>query len=72
MNLIILKSDIDSSDKLVSVKKALSNLSEILDWNVDFMDIDKVLRIECAQVISERAVIDQCKNVGIICEPLPE
>ncbi len=72
MNIIILKSDIDSTEKLKSVGKALSSLTEILDWNVDFLDIDKVLRIECTQIVSESEVIQHCKNVGIICEPLPE
>ena len=72
MNLIILKSDVDTREKYNTLQLAFSEYPRIKNWNVDSHDIDKVLRIEVDEPIREFDIIQFCRNNGINCESLPD
>lgn len=72
MNLIILKSDVDTREKYNTLELAFSRYPKIKNWNVDSQDIDRVLRIEADEPVEENEIIQFCRNNGINCECLPD
>jgi hypothetical protein len=43
---LVFKTNINNPRQVKSIATTLNNCSDILKWNVDLADIDKVLRIE--------------------------
>ena len=69
MKLLIYKTNI----KTQKVAKSLEPLFDALpveDWCVDMHDIDRVLRVEADERLSEKEMIDRLSLYGVLCEEL--
>lgn len=72
MNLLILKSNIDSRKGVRQVARVLDSHPAIKHWTVDLDDIDKVLRIEWQHFLSAVDIQRLLKPIGYHCENLPD
>ncbi len=70
MNILIFKTNINSTVKLNYVKYLFSRNPQIKQWSLDQEDIDNVLRIESAPNIIESDIINLLSKVNIVCEDL--
>ena len=71
VNLLIFKTNISSKKQVTKVAKLLNAEDEILRWNIDLQDIDRVLRIEAINV-SNREIISIIQKAGFFCEELAD
>ncbi|WP_420386316.1 hypothetical protein [Roseivirga sp.] len=53
-----------------SVDFVLSNVPNVLSWNLDFEDADQVLRIEMEEESFGHEIPNALSEFGIICEEL--
>ena len=68
---LVFKTNICSDTDLNFAAKILSQVAEILSWNVDRYDIDNVLRVEsCA--IEHSDIIKILCATGFQCQELPD
>lgn len=72
MELHIFQTDIRSRKKLKPVKAMLNSHSDILRWSIDLEDIDKVLKVEATENLSEDAVMDLVRHLGFHINRLPD
>ena len=70
MELLIFKTNIQTEGNLKAVEKLFVAQKAIADWSVDIEDVDKVMRVELAGLLSENEVIRLIKNIGLSCEVL--
>ena len=70
MEPLIFKTNIQSKRHLLEVEEVFDMHPSIASWNVDTEDIDKVLRIEQAQVLAVDEVIRLVSLLGLKCEVL--
>jgi hypothetical protein len=71
MFVLIFKTNIKNARQVKSVGTMLDGCPDILKWNVDLADIDKVLRIEATHEQCGR-VIDLVTRAGYACEELTD
>jgi hypothetical protein len=71
MEVLIFKTDIVGKADTEILRQLLDADRRIKTWNIDQNDIDNVLRIESSD-ISPADVIKLVKNLGYMCEELPE
>ncbi len=69
MNVLVFKTDIQS-DEVNDLKSILDIHPSVKVWSVDTQDIDKVLRVEAANGLSEMEVINLVRPQGFYCEVL--
>lgn len=72
MNVLVLRTNIESSSSLTHLEEAFSSYRSIHRWTVDLEDTDRVLRIETSGVIREREIIEIVNDLGYECQDLPE
>ncbi len=70
MQIGIFKTNIRYKKNLKALQKAFEPHPEIIKWSVDTEDIDKVLRVELTEHVSEKEVIDLVQHLGLVCELL--
>ncbi|MDN5216354.1 hypothetical protein QQ020_30075 [Fulvivirgaceae bacterium BMA12] len=70
MNILIFKTDIDCERRFNYVNYLFTNHPQIFQWTVDSKDVDKVLRVESSENITESDVIQLLRRIGIYCEEL--
>ncbi|MCF0070041.1 hypothetical protein LZD49_06130 [Dyadobacter sp. CY261] len=68
---MVFKTTINSPRHVKSIAATLDGCPEILKWNVDLGDIDKVLRIEATHAQCE-PVIEMVTRAGYACEELTD
>lgn len=68
---LVFKTNIEEEQPIHSLKEQLNNHPHILRWNIDWQDIDNVLRIEThlLRVNDIEAIVT---NAGYYCEELPD
>jgi hypothetical protein len=71
MEVLVFKTDIVGKADTEILRQLLDADRRIKTWNIDQNDIDNVLRIESSD-ISPADVIKLVKNLGYMCEELPE
>ncbi|WP_298421877.1 hypothetical protein [uncultured Kordia sp.] len=62
MEILIFQTDIASEEEVMHLKTVFNNHSDIINWSVDFEDIDNVLRIEANSNLTENTVIKLVKK----------
>lgn len=72
MELLILKTDINSNKKVKQLLPIFNSHPVIKRWSVDMEDIDNVLRIEVAEERNDHEIIEIVKDQGFYCESLPD
>ena len=70
MDILILKTNIDTEQKFNYANYILKNFPEIKCWSLDKEDIDKVLRIEVLEGDIKLDIIKLLNKVNIHCEDL--
>ena len=71
MDILVFKTNLYSEEDVKTIEPVLNKIPEVLEWNVDREDIDKVLRVETAK-LSPLDLIDILKDAGYFCEELPD
>ena len=71
MNLLILKTNINSEGHLNEISPHLSSHPSIAKWTVDLEDCDKVLRVETSH-LSESGLIELLSQLGFVACDLDE
>jgi len=71
VNILIFKTNINSKKEAAKVAKLLDAKDEILRWNIDRQDIDRVLRIEAIN-LGNPEIISIIQNAGYFCEELAD
>jgi hypothetical protein len=69
MKILVFKYNISGQSDVRHLKPIFDNRKEILAWNVDTEDVDKVLRIETNADISEN-ITEMVENAGYWCNEL--
>lgn len=72
MRLFIFRTNIESKNMIMPISNAFEKCIGILDWSIDFEDIDHVLRIEAANNLDERDIIKLVSNEGYQIGELPD
>ncbi len=68
---LVFKTNINNPGQVKSIAITLDNCPDILKWNVDLADIDKVLRIEATHAQCG-PVIELVTRAGYVCEELTD
>ncbi|WP_353719587.1 hypothetical protein [Dyadobacter sp. 676] len=68
---LVFKTNINNLRQVKSVAAMLDNCPDILKWNVDLADIDKVLRIEATHAQCA-PMIELVRRAGYACEELTD
>lgn len=71
MEIIILKTNINSREEFKLVKNDLKNSYRINECTIDLEDIDKVVRV-IGENINTNEVVKGITRLGYNCEELPE
>lgn len=71
MEVLVFKTNLRYNRDLERIGMLISRDYRISKWNVDRMDIDKVLRIESKDLLPEE-VIALVKDAGYYCEELTD
>ncbi|MDJ1504075.1 hypothetical protein [Xanthocytophaga agilis] len=69
MDVLVFKTNVKSKNALRDIQLQLSQIPDILKWNLDLADCDKVLRIETIS-LSAQKIIDILHTLGFQCEEL--
>lgn len=62
--IIILKTDIQSVDKIAELRPVFDNHVGIKKWSIDLEDIDKVLRIEVIPLLTKQDILELMYSCG--------
>ncbi|PSL24306.1 hypothetical protein [Dyadobacter jiangsuensis] len=68
---LVFKTNINNPKQVKSIATMLDNCPDILKWNVDLADIDKVLRVESTHAHCG-PVIELVTRAGYACEELTD
>jgi hypothetical protein len=69
--ILVFKTNIRYKKDVNKVSPLLESDSRVMDWNVDQMDIDNVLRI-ASDELHPTEVITMIQTAGYFCEELPD
>ncbi len=72
MHLIILQTNIGDGETAARLEPAFALHPGIYQWSVDTEDIDKVLRVEANDSLTEAEMIRLVHAQGFFATPLPE
>jgi hypothetical protein len=68
---LVFKTNINNPRQVKSIASTLDSCPDILKWNVDLADIDKVLRVEATHAQCG-PVIELVTRAGYACEELTD
>ena len=68
-NILVFKTNINSTELIQKVNNVLAEQSEIKKWNIDLEDCDKILRVETTKSEIE-SILGILKPYEIYCEEL--
>jgi len=71
ITVLVFKTNLQFKKDVNRLSPVLGNVADIIRWNVDREDIDKVLRIE-TRVLTAQEIIRLVNNAGYFCEELPD
>ncbi|WP_422358812.1 hypothetical protein [Reichenbachiella sp.] len=72
MEVLVFRTNIKTRKRMDQFAWVFNQHPYIKDWNVDLQDIDKVLRVEASDRLSEADVIDIAQTFGFNCEALTD
>ncbi|SMD31759.1 hypothetical protein SAMN04488029_0096 [Reichenbachiella faecimaris] len=72
MEVLVFRTDIKTRKRMDQFAWVFNQHPYIINWNVDLQDIDKVLRVEASNSLSEDDVIDMVQTFGFSCEALTD
>ena len=71
MDILILKTNINSKDEFLSIKRNIKKAYYINECTINLEDIDKVLRIRGLDINPDE-ITSFVTNLGYYCEELPD
>ena len=69
MQILIFKTDVKFKKDVSIVMPYLNDIRDIIKWNFDLSDVDKILRVETNNLPSDK-VEQTLKEVGFYCREL--
>lgn len=72
MKLLIFKTNIETKKNVKAIQSLFKYQSSIVNWSIDLEDVDKVLKVNTIETLSENDVTNLVKVKGFYCEPLPD
>lgn len=69
--ILVFKTNLDKPGDIEQITKVLNGIPELLKWNVDLDDCDRVLRIEAESDI-RNLVMATLSDTGFYCEELED
>lgn len=72
MRLFIMRTNIQSEDRVNRIRPHLNIHPQIKRWSIDFEDIDHVLKIEASCYLQEHELVALVNGCGFDCEELPD
>ncbi len=69
MDILIFRTSVNKSKQLKTVGKLFNHCSQIVKWNIDMEDWEKVLRIE-SNCITPQEVIQMLRNVNVFASEM--
>jgi len=70
--LLILRTNIDTNQKVKVVESLFNNHPNIIKWSIDIEDIDNVLKIKVSQYSNDNDIINLIKAQGFNCNDLDD
>ena len=70
--LFLFKTDIETKNKVKTIKLFLDSHPSVIKWSIDIQNIDNVLKIEAKNDLSKNHIINQIKTQGFYCYPLAD
>ncbi|MDO5981111.1 hypothetical protein [Flavivirga spongiicola] len=70
--LFIFKTDIETKNKVKTIKSFLDSHPYIIKWSIDVEHTDNVLKIEARNNLSKNDIISQIKTQGFYCSLLTD
>ena len=67
--ILVYKTTVETESEVAVLRPEIEVLKGIKNWNFDLEDCDRILRIDCEFLLSER-VISILKEKGFSCEEL--
>lgn len=71
MEVLVFKTNLRYKRNVKEVMPHLNELNGIIQWNIDFHDKDKVLRI-VSRDLSPKLIEDALQRAGYVCEELQD
>ncbi|MFT3825825.1 MAG: hypothetical protein QM731_18040 [Chitinophagaceae bacterium] len=71
MNILVFKTNLRYKKHILSIVPYLAQMKEIIRWNVDLHDRDKILRIE-SNSLSPRRIEETLTTAGYYCKELED
>lgn len=71
MDILVFKTNIRYKKQISAVSRHMDNLEGVIRWNLDFDDVDNILRVE-ARDLSPRTVEHTLLQAGYVCEELED
>lgn len=68
--LLILRTDINTDEKLKTIEPFFNKHPNVLKWSIDIEDVDNVLKIKVSKYFNENDIINVIKNRGFNCSDL--
>lgn len=72
MNLVILRTNIETKNRVQVLRPVLDNHDSINRWSIDIEDVDNVLRIEAKDTVDDNQIITLIKKYGFYGEALED
>jgi len=71
MKILVFKTNVKFKKNILQVREPLNELNDIIRWNFDLNDQDKILRIETNE-LKPRIVEQTLQQVGFYCRELSD
>ena len=71
MKILVFKTNVKFKKNILQVRQPLNELNDIIRWNFDLNDQDKILRIETNE-LKPRIVEQTLQQVGFYCRELSD
>ena len=71
MEILVFKTNLRNKKNVKEVMPHLNSLNGIMQWNIDFHDKDKILRI-VSRDLSPQLIEDTLQRAGYVCKELQD
>lgn len=69
--ILVFKTNLSFKKDVKKISGPLNSEEQVMKWNVDLSDIDRILRVEPAQINADK-IIEIVKAAGYSCEELTD
>lgn len=70
MCILVFRTSLSDRKDIQLIGSTLNNHPQVMQWNVDLDDWEKILRIEVKDIASENGIAECIRTLGFECEDL--